>query len=378
MSGLMALFAMGSAIHATIGVFLSSFIEDYSLQSAAQGLCGSAESAGFLLCTLFSALLLKKLPKPKVVLFSAGLMAVVLPLVGLHPPYMLLLICYGIFGMSYGTVDSLASSILSDAYPDSSAEKISAAKAVYCFGGMVAPLFLQWLMKRGLAWNRVALITGGIGIAVFAFFAFFSMPRLPASTIARSTAEKMDGKDFLTFFRTPGAILTLIFAMVYNGHMSGQTIWMIRYVSEYMHAPAWGSYSVTLFWIGAFISRLWLPRFVKNQKKILIFGTLLSAVFYGIGILSGNGKLMTALMLVIGLAEGATIPVLVSYACSLKREMSAVACSSIMLATNTGSIIFSALIGALIDVCGAERGILILPLSALICAGLGVRLKEAH
>lgn len=367
MAGLMALFALGSAINATIGVFLSYYIEEYGLVAAEQGACGSAQSLGFLLSVVASAFLLKKLEKPKVVLLMAGIMAIVLPGLGMKPPFVLLLALYAIFGLSYGAVDSLSSSLLSDVYPGHSAEKIGKLKAVYCLGGVLAPLIFQAVLRTGVKWNRILSVSGFVGIAVFFYFAFVSMPRLPQREAKNEKAESMDLSDFAEFFRAKGVVAALIFAMIYNGHMSGQTVWIIRYISEYMGEKAWAGYSLSLFWIGAFAARMIFPQRMKSHRRLLLTGTLASFALYMAGIASGNGKLMCLMMLPIGIAEGAVIPVIVDYACSLKREKSAVACASVMLATNIGSVIFSALIGQVISVRGATTGILLLPASALIC-----------
>lgn len=377
MTGIMALFFLAATIHASIGVMLSSFIADYGLEYAEQGFCGTAESIGIISSIVLMAVMLRRIPKTRVMLIMTLLLALVLPLIGMKPPvYALLLSCYALFGLSYGIIDSLSSSLMSDLFPEESARKMSYMRAVYCLGGMISPLLLNALLERNIPWNRVALITGIIGIAICVYYFLFAAPRIPEVSSEQRISDRVSFKSYVAFLRIPGAVRTVLFGVMYYGHQIGLTMWIVRYITIYMGEPKWGAYGLTFFWIGAFLSRIILPRLIKTHRTLLLYGNLTAAILLGIGVLIGNGKLFCFLVFLDGFAEGTTIPMLVDYACSLDRSRSAVACSSVCFFNNIGSLFVPSLIGTLISLSGAKTGIFILPVTSLMCVLLAYKMRK--
>lgn len=375
MAGFMGLFALAATIHATTGVFLTSFIEEYSLDGASQGLCGTAESIGFIISLLISAVMLRRMPKTRVVLIMAFFMALVLIGVGLHPSgFLFLCVWYVVFGISYGIFDSLSSSLMSDIYPEKSAKMMSYMRAVYCLGGMLSPIMLNALLAKGLPWYRVALITGFIGAALYVYYLLFAARNIPE--VSRQTPDRISLAEIKEFLKLKGSVRTLLFGLMYYGHQIGLTIWIVRYISNYLEEPGWGGYALTCYWVGALCARIILPNIIRGHRKLLVFGNLCSALLFTSGILIGNGKLMCLLILLVGFAEGTTIPMMVDYACSLDRSKSTVACSVVIFTNNLGSIFIPSVIGAVISLLGANLGIFILPALSFACCLTAIGMAE--
>ena len=304
----------------------------------------------------------------------AFIMALVLPGVGLHPNrFLFLCFWYAVFGISYGIFDSLSSSLISDIYPEKSAKMMSYMRAVYCLGGMTSPLLLNALMSTGLTWHWVALWAGFVGLGLFMFYFVFSARRLPAGTVNATDQIDLTGiKDFLLL---KGAARTLLFGLMYYGHQIGLTVWIVRYIQEYLRETRWGIYALTFYWVGALLARIILPNLIARHKTLLVFGNACSATLFIAGVLIGNGKIMCIMILLVGFAEGTTIPMLVDYACSLDRKKSTVACSVIIFTNNCGSIVIPSLIGAIIAALGANVGIFVLPALSICCALTALKME---
>ncbi len=375
-AGFMALFAVAATNHATTGVMLTSFIEEYQLDGASQGLCGTAESIGFIVSLFISAAMLQRMPKTKAILIMAFFMCTVLVGIGLHPSrFLLLLFCYVVFGISFGIFDSLSSSVISDVYGEKSGKMMNYSRAVYCLGGMIAPPVMAALLNKGLPWHRVALLGGCFGIAVFLYYLLFASPSIPAVK-KEKTADRLTWQGVKDFLKQKGAVRALLFGLMYYGHQLGLTIWIVRYISNYLHEPGWGGYALSFYWIGALSARFILPNLFSGHKKFFLFGNSAAAVLFITGILIGNGKLMCILVFLVGFAEGTTIPLLVDYVCSLDRSKSTVACSVVIFTNNLGSLFIPSVIGAAISLVGADRGIFILPLLSVACTLTALRMPE--
>lgn len=381
LAGLMALFAVASVIHATQGVMLNYFITDYDLEAGAQSYAGSAESIGLILSVVLSALILSKCTKARALLLMAGLMAAVLPAVGCRPPYLLLCGCYCVFGLSYGSVDALATSTISDLYPGHSGAIMAYSRAVYSVGGMTAPLVLSFFLNKGCKWNKVALGASVFGILVFIYYLFVTSREIPAASTDQTANDRISVKAFTAFARKQGAAVSLLFGLFFSGHQLALTIWIVRYISTYMNRPEWSSYALTAYWSGALITRLIVPRLKVPSKYLLAGGNLIACILLSMGILSGDGRTMCILVFLTGMAEGMSIPMLTEHVCSIDRKHSSTACSAVIMINSLGGVVFPWLIAKLIAACGAKAGIFVLPVTAAACfvfaVCMFVRIKES-
>lgn len=363
----MALFAVAAVIHATQGVMLNCFISDYGLKAGAQGYAGSAESIGLILSVVLSALILSKCTKARALLMMAGLMATVLPAVGCRPSYLILCGCYCVFGLSYGSVDALATSTISDLYPDRSGEIMAYSRAVYSIGGMTAPLVLSFFLNKGCKWNKVALGASVFGILVFLYYLLVTSPKIPAASADQNANDKISVRAFVTFARKQSAAVSLLFGLFFSGHQLALTIWIVRYISTYMDRPKWSTYALTAYWSGALITRLIVPRLKVPSKYLLAIGNLIGCMLLSIGILSGDGRTMCILVFLTGMAEGMSIPMLTEHVCGIDRKHSSTACSAVIVINSLGGVIFPWLIAKLTAACGAKTGIFVLPVTAAVC-----------
>ncbi len=249
-------------------------------------------------------------------------------------------------------------------------------KAVYSLGGMTFPPVMNALLSKGLPWHQVALIMGGFGFAVFIYYFLFASPNVPEESGNKS--DRLTWREIKAFLKLKGTLQVLLFGLMFYGRTIGITIWIVRYICNYLQEPVWGGFALSFYWIGVLSARFILPHFITGHRKFFFFGNICAAVFFIAGILIGNGRLMCIFVLLSGFAEGPANPMLIDYACSLDRTKSTVACSVIIFTNNVGSIIIPPAIGALILMLGANIGIFILPLLSLACALTATGMKDSE
>ena len=378
LSGIMLLFVVGATIHATQGVMLSSYITEYSLQAGAQGYPAGIQEIGLILSIFLAAYLFRTFNKTKILLFMATVMTFSLVGLGCRPAFWLLCIFYMCFGLSFGTVDSLASSLISDLYPLRSGIMMSYMRAFYSAGGMFAPQVLNYLLIRGFAWNQSILVVSGFCLLVLCYFVFISYPKIPKPVEHSKIKDDLSFRALISFIKMPKAWIILLIGFFFASHQIGLTVWIVRYLSKYRNIGELGSLVLSAYWIGVLISRILLPRLITSPKTILIWGNLISGVILSIGLFIHNGTLICVLMAFVGIFEGLVVPMIVDCACEIDRSNSALACSTLIFINNIGGMIAPPLIGFLIAFVSPQFGISFLTVTLFICFALSVLLFKNH
>jgi len=374
LSGIMLLFVIGATIHATQGVMLSSYIDGYSLQAGAQGYPASIQEIGLIFSIFLSACLLRKYAKPKILLFMAAIMTFSLVGLGLKPAFWLLCTFYLCFGLSFGSLDGLASSLISDLYPKKSSVMMSYMRAFYSAGGMLAPLVLNSMLKVGLVWNNAIMIVAIFCLFLLCFFVFVAYPRIPKPMNQSGIYDDVSLGALLSFIRKPGAYIIILIGFFFASHQIGLTVWIVRYLTVYKNISGIGAYILSAYWIGALISRVLLPKLVTSPKTVLVWGTLISGILLTIELIVSNALLSGILMMLVGVSEGLVVPMVVDCACEIDRSNSALSCSTLIFVNNIGGMVAPPIIGMLIANVSPQIGISFLPLTLFACSGLSVML----
>jgi len=372
LSGIMLLFVIGATIHATQGVMLSSYIEEYSLHAGAQGYSASVQEIGLILSIFLSAFLLSKYAKPKILLFMATLMTLSLVGLGLKPAFWLLCTFYLCFGLTFGSLDSLASSLISDLYPKKSGVMMSYMRAFYSAGGMLAPLVLNSMLNIGLAWDKAIMIVAGFCLLLLCYFTFVSYSRIPKPINQSEIRDDVSLGALFSFIKKPGAYIVILIGFFFASHQIGLTVWIVRYLVVYKEIEGIGAFILSAYWIGVLISRVLLPRLITSPKAILVWGTLIAGILLSIELSVSNGLLASILMVMVGLSEGLVVPMVVDCACKIDRSNSALACSTLIFINNIGGMVAPPVIGMLIANVSPQIGISFLPLTLFVCSGLSV------
>lgn len=370
--GIMVLFIIGATIHATQGVMLSSYINEYSLQAGAQGYPAGIQEVGLIFSIFLSAFLLRKFSKPTILLFMATIMTFTLVGLGLRPSFWLLCTFYLSFGLSFGSLDSLASSLISDLYPDKSRIMLSYMRAFYSAGGMFAPLILNYLLQRGHIWHRAIMQVAGFCLILLFYFVFIAYPRIPKPVNHTEIKDDVSLPALLSYIKKPKAYIIILIGFFFAFHQIGLTVWIVRYLSVYNNIGSVAGFVLSAYWIGMLVSRTFLPRLISSPKIVLIWGTLIASVLLCVELLVNHGGLACILMALVGLSEGLIVPMIVDCACEIDRSNSVMACSTLIFINNIGGMIAPPIIGLLVAKFSPTIGISLLPLSLVVCCILSI------
>ena len=352
----------------TQGVFLTDFINSYGLESSSQGLVSSFQSIGNIIALLLIIIYLSRIKKSSLLMVFAVVAPLIFFCLGLKPPFVILLLLYGFYGLCFALVDSVSSSTMADIYPEQSANKMNLLQASFGLGGLCGPFILQIILNTGIVWNKVLFVVAGFALVVTVIFVYSSRPMMKSKEIKYGKKEAIKLADVKDYFLTKKKLLLILSLFLFGMLQVGMMIWMPRFIGEYLGAPKFAAISLSLYWLGITIARFLLAKIKFDQVRILSIGLILSGVFLSFGILIGNSTVMILLCAVMGFCQGPVLPNALSLSCSWTRN-SSLGSSIILFCLYTGNMLTAPLIGFIIQHFGGSFG-LMFPAAAGILGGV--------
>lgn len=374
--GILFMIFVISICNTTQGIILSDYIIYYDLESSRQGLMSAIQSAGNIVGLLIIGIILGRLKKSTILIASAIIVPIVFFIMGSKPSLFALLLSYGIYGIAFALWDSLSSSLMVDIHPSNSSRYMNLLHGVFGLGGIVGPLLFQGLDGIGFIWNQMLTIAGIIAVMAFIVYTIGVIPIIRSN---HGRIEKVSNITFLdvkSFLSKKRNILLIICAFLYGAHQIGITVWMTRFISDYLETPQWGPGAISIFWVGIAASRLAVSIQSIKPEKLILFGHLISGFAIACGIFIGNGFIMFICCGIAGFAEGPILPMTLDIACSWEKGKTSLGSSLVLFVHYIGFIITPPLIGALIFTNGIKVGMIIPAILSLIATIFAFFLKK--
>jgi len=356
-------------IFTTQGAMLTSWIEHYRLVAAAQGAIGSAQNAGMAAALFILIWQAGRITKNTIITFSFIALVVLLFAVSFMPPFALLVVLYGVVGIFYGSVSSLMSSVMSDLYAGKDASKyMSRLHGVFGLGGLVLPFFVRGLLNSGLYWNIAFRIVVFIMAAILVMFILLSRYSLKKLELPKSSYQRITRSDLLIFFKRSSNIFLILGILFYGTHQSVIMVWLIRYVEVFLENPALSSLAMSLYWAGVTLTRLFIHKILPVAPvKIVFLGNFVATVMICAGVLSGSALVVAILTFVMGFANGASIPVIISTCCTDNDCNSLLPTNVINISLYTAFFVCPLIVGALEAYASLHAGMYLSAFFTLMC-----------
>ena len=358
-------------VNAMPGIMLTSFIDQYALLSSAQGAPGAALSFGQALALIFLFWQAGRISKSVIVTFSFAVIVVLLFTISVIPPYTVLVLLFCLLGTVFGAISSTASSLIADLYTGAGTSKyMSRLHGIFGLGGLVTPIIFMRLFTAGLHWNiAVRIVTAMIAVLLIIYLVFTGYS-LKSVDLPKSSNLKIKLEDFKRFFKR-GTNALLIFSMFfYAAHQSVIAVWIIRYVSVFLGDISLGALSLSLFWGGITVSRLFTHKLLPvSPVKIVLCGNLVSTIVLLAGVFSGSAIVMAACVFIVGLLNGTSIPVLLATGCADNDGNTILPTSLLNLSMFVALVACPLVVGALVEYTTMRSGLF---LSAFCTLASGV------
>lgn len=261
----------------------------------------------------------------------------------------------GIFflGLTTSALQFISIAALAEAYPLSGKKKIGFMTSMYAFGALVAPLFVNYYLNKGVSWRMMFLVLT-IG-SVIAFTGVYVCRNLIFEEGLQDGSESVDSARFVI----AGVLLLCVVMCIYVGFENGFAFFVDTLFADVLHSTS-GKFALSIFWAVMIPSRVLVGLFAKYAKKILIAAIIAIPLITIIISMMNNGSVVMFLCVPLGFACGAIYPSVLTTLMQYSGNRKATATAMITTATGIGGFAFTALTGFLGETFGLRSTMVIL------------------
>lgn len=320
---------------------------------------------GSIVGVLALMVILDKFKKPKVLSIIIALFFVAIFLQGIAPDFSILPIAYFTFGMAGMALDTVNAAIIVDIYEEKSKTYVSLLHGIFSIGSILGPLYAQFLLKSGFAWNVPYLISSIMIAIIFVVYIGIIIKNKKAITaLHHSTQKELTGDELsIKQFFSKGVVIFSIIAIFFiMGSQNLSTGWIVKYLKENLHETGdITMFAPTMFFIGMAVARFSAPIIYKKiapLKMLTLFLAIASIVSLG-AYISDNVYLIIASMFVFGFGLGTSTPAVITNLCAAFPGQSGRASSFAFIGMGIGGVIYSLLGAAIITNFGMKVDLIV-------------------
>lgn len=313
----------------TLPALVTWFSTQFGIPVATFGVIFLLQFGAFTLCSMTVGRLhaSHRLPLYGIVLGSLAISSVCLFFIGVLPGFYALVIAMIIIGGAGGLVESIGTTLLTSS--EGSNRMLYTSQFFYALGAFLAPSFVGYLLNRGANVPTIGRLVGLFSLAIgtvvwLLVYQPWSNRRLERepmdSNISCDESPTELGKGAITVNRVSLKAFPLLFLTMVSYVMIESAVgnWFAVYVDEALSfTAADASFTLSLFWIGLGISRLFSMIFIiKHHPRILLIhmGLMLIAAFMLLLPLAGQGRaLLFFAIFLLGFGCGPIWPLLIEY-----------------------------------------------------------------
>ena len=267
---------------------------------------------------------------------AALLMAVGLVIQGFTGAWLVFVLCGLVVSVGASSADVGIQALFLDLFPGSRGRALNLLHVAYAGGALLAPVLLAGLVGLGVPWPW--LMTGsGIAVGVAAAGMWLTVPVNPGAGI-HAADDAAVAASVVRSRRLPLFLLVMAVSIVcYVAAESGVSDWLVRYLAVLPIAQA--GFALSLFWGGILSGCLVFARIgnrLDPQRSASVLGVA-GGLLLAVAIVVPVSGLTPFLFGAVGLAFGPIFPLMVAAAGARMPGESA---------TVTGTLVFSAVIGA--------------------------------
>ena len=274
-----AAFILIGATDGATGVLLPSLQAYYGVGKGVISLIFLALTTGYIVAAFSSGLLVALLGQQRFLMLGAVAFAAGAGVVGLRPPFALLLATMFGLGFGFAIIDAGLNTYITG-LPEKTT-LLNNLHAFYGIGGFLGPIIASGILAAGLPWNAVYALWGLCGLMLLTGFgALFDTG--PAGS--RQPVTPAAGKGILTgTLRLRLVWLAAIFLLFYVGAEVSLGSWSYSFLTEVRHhGSLLSGWSVSGYWLGITLGRLTLARLAT--RRAIADAALIRACLIGAGI----------------------------------------------------------------------------------------------
>ena len=327
-----------------------------------------ANFGGFIAGVLVCGFLSDRIGRKRVLLGAILVFALALGLAGFARTFGVVLVAFALIGASGGAMETVASALAADLFPQRRAAILNALQVAFGAGAGLSPLLAHRLLAAGMDWHRLFLAAALASIVLLAALTWQTVPTMP------DQAEALDGAALRAVLGQPTFLILCLCQALYVGAETGFSSWMPSYFDHLRGGAAWAGLVVSAFWATMTLGRAVIGGGVAGLPLTRLAGGLavLGAVGAGLTLLPNAASIALIGVLATGLFFSGIFGLVLAEAGERYPYSAGTVFGGIVAAGGVGGAVVPWAIGTLTMSAGGWRGALALvPVAALV---LGVLL----
>ncbi len=234
-----------------LGVLLPAIGASFGLGPAAEGRLFPANFLGFIAGVLLCGWLSDRSGRKAVLLGGVAAYALGLALFSRAGTFPLALLATALVGAGSGAMETVASALAADLFPQRRAFMINALQVAFGVGAGLGPALAHSLLTAGADWRALYLVLAAVDVLLF-----LTLALQPLADV-RHGSEALDWSALRSILRQPVFLALCLSQALYVGAEVGFTSWMPTYFGRRLPGgAAWAGAVVSVFWIAMTLGRL--------------------------------------------------------------------------------------------------------------------------
>lgn len=339
-----------------LSVLLPFIGASFGLGSAAEGRLFPANFVGFVVGVLVCGGLSDRLGRKAVLLLGIGAYALGLALFGGAAAYPSALLASALIGAGTGAMETVASALASDLFPERRAFILNALQVAFGAGAALSPALSHHLLTSGTDWRTLYLALAVANALLFLTLTLQSVPR----TI--HPPEALDLAALRAVLRQPAFVVLCLSQALYVGAETGFFSWMPTYFQRLPGGPAWAGLVVTGFWVAMTVGRLATGALVAHMplSRLILWLALGGVAGSFLALLSTSPILVFVGVVWTGLCFSGIFGLILAEAGERFPQIAGTVFGGVVAAGGVGGAVIPWAVGALADTALGWRGALAL------------------
>lgn len=252
-----------------IGVLLPHVGASFGLGSSLEGRLFPANFLGAIVGVLLCGYLSDLWGRKTVLLLNTIVFALGMCLFGTAPAFALALLATGMIGGGSCAMETVASALASDLYPEKRAFVLNVIQIAFGAGATISPAMAHTLLTHGVTWRMLYIGMGGFNLLLFVFMLCQRFPRQEKSD------ETLHLSALIPLLKQRAFGCLCLAQALYVGAETGFFSWMPTYFLKRIPEGAkWSGLVVTLFWLAMTFGRAGISVILHRFSLVRLTMTL--------------------------------------------------------------------------------------------------------
>jgi len=339
-----------------IGPLVPVFMDAYHVSLSQSGLVSLFQGLGGAVTVLLGIAFADRIRRSLLVKAAFGVYCAATLLMAVAPPFVVLLILFGLVGGGTRLIDAVLNAYVSDLHPARRGFYLTLLHACFGVGALLGPLFSTVFISAKVHWPFVFLALGSACVFILIVYTLVQS-RIP---VAKPQVHASGLQGIMQLLKKRDLIKLFFMALFYVAFALSISMWMPSYMARHLHTGVvLASLPVSAMWIGIISGRV-VYSFLSLRhsiKYLLLFSSLVAGAIMVATVLIDAPVAYVCGLCGAGFLVGATMPLSIALGNNMTPGYSGTVSSLLTFAGVAGLLFFPWLIGVIADAFGFWSGI---------------------